>query len=208
MAKVSSNPTSRRFVQAYNEYGFLSLNSALLKPEVYQKILNENGGGERFLDFLEAAGDTYTMSSRTLKILSKGQSQRVVRNNAQIATGAAGADVTFVVYTGDRTTLPGDDGVYIQVGDVLLCPADYQTAGEPRTYFVSAYNTSTYTATLKPFAADGNTITQAQIGTAVPAQTEWVVLGSKHGFGTGQPDGRVFVISEREYKTDITKDSY
>lgn len=201
MGQVASNPSSYTFVQAYNEYGWKSLNdSTLLKPQVYNEILLQNGGGERMLDFLRLMKDgEYSMSRRSLDIISEGQRERVLTSTNAISVGTAGAQISFTVTPDNSGTI---NGIWVQVGDTIIIPGDYQTDGEDHEYYVDGVTgTATKTITATPLNSSG------RIGTEVPIGTEFVVGGNKNGWGTGQPEGKVDVKQKRTYYAELSKAS-
>lgn len=196
-------PTVTPRVGNYNEAHWRPLIEQRLDPGYFLETFRY-GMGSYYFDFMEMANRTMQLWTDNPKVYEKLEWENTVKIQSQIATGAAGADITLVVSTDDRDT---NNKVPIKVGDGIVIPAQYQTPGEDRIYVITAYVAGTFTATLSPLSADGNTITASQIGTAIPAGTTLKIHAYFTGRGTELPDGKYNYRLIREYQTQIIKNT-
>lgn len=147
------------------------------------------GVADQFLSFLRMPDTEITLTTRKPKFFEQLPVQADVKINAQIAAGAAGANLSLVVHTDDR-----DNGrVPIKVSQSVLIPGAYTTSGDDEAYNCTAYNSGTFTATLVPHQ-DTN-----QVAVNIPAGTVLKLHGTYHGVETDQPEAVFTKRVERSY---------
>ena len=195
-----SFPTTNSKVAAYNINSWIPLMDQRIDKGFFLETW-KYGLGSYVFDFLEMCGRTMNIWSRTPKIFERLEWEYTLKVGTQIATGAAGADISFTI---DADDVDAYGNVPVSVGDSFIIPAQYQTPAEDRVYVITDIDGSNV-VTAKPLSADGNTITESQIGTAVPADTVLAVGSYYTGTGTGLPDGRRTYPVERAYATQIIK---
>lgn len=177
-----------------------------LEPQVFKQLFQQDGGGYKMLDFMDACGYVGTVSARSLTILEEGVPDRVVTLGANVSTGAAGADFTFTLAAGDYDA---NGNSILRDGDEIVVPGAYQTGGEDRNYRVTRSGSAgAYTYTAKPFIRAGTNVAAARIGTLIPAGTELIIISNAHGIGTGQPEGKTDGLYSYSFLTKIIKDAY
>lgn len=198
---AQTQPTVTPKVGNYNAAQWVPLMDQRL-DQGYFKEIGRYGLNSYIFDFLELCGRTMNLTTRTPKIFEKLEWENTVKIVGPIGTGAAGADISFVVHADD---VDAYGNLPIAEGESVVIPAIYQSEAEDRTYVVTDITTTTVTAS--PLSADGSTgyPTESQIGTAVPVGTT-LSLGSYYtGVGTGLPNGRNNYRAERSYSTQIIK---
>jgi hypothetical protein len=153
------------------------------------------GVADQFLTFLRMPDREFTLTTRKPKFFEQLPLQADVKLNAAIAVSSAGDPLSLVVHTDDR-----DNGrVPIKVADSIIIPGAYTTSGDDEQYTITAYNSSTYTATLTPHVATN------QVATEIPASTVLKIHGSYHGHQTDQPEGMFTKRVERSYTVGYCK---
>lgn len=162
----------------------------------YLADIERYGFADRVLNFLRMPDREISISSRKNKVFEKLPTQADVTNNAEIATSVAGASMTFVVSTNDRSTT---GAVPIQASEAILVPGAYTISGNDAVFVVQSYVAATFTATLYP--ADST----EGVATAIPADTVFKIHGSYHGFETNQPNGKRTKRVSRTYKNGLCK---
>jgi hypothetical protein len=200
---ANSYPTSYTKVGEYNFGEWATLFNARF-DDTYQQEIDRYGLGSHFMDGLMLAGNTTNISNRTPKVFERVEWEATVQTGSVINTGAAGANISFVINASDRDA----SGNYpVAVGDGLVIPAANQATGENRIYVITGIVTGTHTVTAAPLSADGNTVTESEISVAVASGTRLKIHSYYTGYGTGQPPGHNTVRAERTYYTQIIKTS-
>jgi hypothetical protein len=162
----------------------------------YLADIERYGFADRVLNFLRMPEREISISSRKNKVFEKLPTQADIKNNAQIATSVAGAAMTFVVSTDDRSTT---GAVPLQVSEAILVPGAYTISGNDAVFTAQAYDSGTFTFTLYP-----NDQTEG-VAVAIPADTVFKIHGSYHGYETNQPNGKRTKRVERSYSNGLCK---
>ncbi len=194
-------PTVTAKVGNYTNAQWVPLMDQRLDPGFFLETFRY-GLGSYFFDFMNLAKRTMNLTTRTPKIFEKLEWESTLKINTEIATGAAGADISIVVHTDDRDAY---GNVPIKVGDGVLIPGQNEATGEDRIYVIHTYVAGTFTATASPLSADGATITESQISTAVSAASVLKIHSNYNAPGTGLPSGKNNYRVQRSYSTQIIK---
>lgn len=194
-AKTFPNATPK--VGSYNQAAWVPLMDSRLDPGYLKEVL-KYGLNSYIFDFMEICGRTMDLSTRTPKIFEKGEWENTVKIVGPIATGAAGADISFVVHADD---VDAYGNLPIAERESVVIPAQYQATGEDRTYVVTDITGTTVTAT--PLSGNGSSgyPTESQISVAVPAAIT-LSFGSYYTApGMSLPEGRNDYRTVRQYNT-------
>lgn len=196
-------PQTGTHVSQWNFANWASLFDARF-DEGYLSEIQRYGLGSHYMDFLQLADATTSVTTRVPKVFEKLEWENTCETGTEIAiSGAAGDPIQFTIAASD---IDAAGNRPIQVGDGLVIPRAYQAPNQDRIYVVTAIDGS-HVVDAEPLSADGTTITASEIDVAVPTGTVLKVHSNYYGPGTGQPLGHYSVRAEREYPTTIIKTS-
>ena len=194
-----------------------SLYSAEAVPQVWKTWVKRYGNLSLMTDFLTIAGQTGVCKSRTLTTLEEGAFKRYITLAKPSAytygvdTGAAGASITIKPATTDFDSNSANG--LLRLYDVIEIPGAYQTANEPRLYWVSAVGSGTdgtygveYTCIPLSNSGAAGTLTQAQIGTAVPVGTKIAIVTRAEIIGSSATRGITVGSYSRTHSTQIFRE--
>ena len=176
---------------SYNE--IVSIYDARLDTGYFAEV-ERYGNLDRVLNFLNMPEREISIASRKPKVFEMLPVQADVKNESEVATSVAGAAMTFVVATSDRTTT---GSIPLQASEGIIVPGTHTISGNDAIFV--CHSISTYTATLYP--AD---ITEG-ISVAIPAGTVLKIHGSYKAFETGQPGSKRTKRVERPYSVGLCK---
>jgi len=205
---VTIAKTTSEIVASYWGTGWVSKNSAIVKPEYRKQLYEKWGKGIGMADFYRMAGRTEDVPNQTIYIVQKEAPLATVTTLGAISTGDAGAGISFKIATTDYDT---SYNCPLRAGDEVLIPTAYQYVGcrIPRAYRVMSISGSTNDKTFacEPFAEAATYVTDSQIVTAVPTGTELAVTTNSFAVGTGQPAGMTDDFTTMTFKPRIVKES-
>lgn len=207
MAKPIVPPEVLAKVSNFNNAEWVSTFSSFIKDDVYPTLIERYGYGDRIFDYIDMANQTTTIRNRQLRVFEEGTMEATIKIGTAIATGAAGANITFKV---DVDDIDANGNVPVRASDNIIIPGVYQTSGEDRGYRISTITKNSAVdvdIVAVPYNNAGTFATAAQIGMTVPADTILCINGGQSGIGTGQPDGKTRSWFERTYETSIIKES-
>lgn len=197
-------------VSSYYNGPYLSVNSAVVKPQVYKTMFQQYGPGLTLLQWVRSAEQVINVPYSTYITAIEQQSPlAAIKINSAIAAGAAGADITIILHADNY-----DANSYnpVRLYDTILIPAEYQpsTVYTSRLYQVVTQATTTLTndtLTCRPLNNAGTDVTASQISTEVPANS-WLALGyTPYARGTGQPAGKTQGYTSRTYYPWLLKET-
>lgn len=195
-------PTVASRVGEYNFKNWASIFSARF-DEGYLEEISRYGLGSYFMDFLQLADYTMSITTRTPKVFETLEWENTVKTGTQIAISvAAGDPISFDIHADDIDAV---GQLPVQVTDGLVIPAYYEANSSNAIYVIVDITGTTVTA--EPLSADGTSIAASEIAIAIPIGTTLKVHSSYHGYGTGQPKGTNMTRAIREYTTQIVKTS-
>jgi hypothetical protein len=190
-----------------------SIYSFELVPQIWKEVFYIYGNSFDLFEFLNLMGNTMNIKGRNLKIFEQAAIEKPITladigTGVGIATGAAGATISFKISTADYDT---NNNPPLRVGDSILIPRAYQTNTakeyEYRVMSVSG-TTNTLTFVAMPFNKAGTSFTAAQIATAVPIGTKLAVTRDSYGTGTRQPSGTTYGSLQRTFYSGINKETF
>jgi len=197
-------------VSAYYNGPYLSVNSAVVKPQVYKTMFQQYGPGLTLLQWVRSAEKVVDVPwSSYITAIEQQSPLAAIKIGAAIATGDEGADITIVLHDDNYDA---NDYNPVRLYDTILIPAEYQpaTVYTSRLYQVvtRATDANPYdTLTCRPFAADGTYVTDSQISTEVPTNS-WLALGyTPYARGTGQPAGKTVGYTSRSHYPFLLKET-
>lgn len=164
MATTNPAVKSNTVTAGYNQQ-FNTIYDAMLKPQVFGELIELYGKGLGIFDMIHFAGNTIDVKGHKQTVWSQGAIQKPITLSTAIATGSAGADITFKVNTTEYDT---NNKTFLSVKDAILIPETYMgtTSNGPAKYQVVSKsgtgNDITYTA--KPFLSTYQVTTQVAIG--------------------------------------------
>jgi len=178
MALTKQSVSSNTVAAGYNK-NFNTIYDAMLKPQVFGELIDLYGKGLGIFDMLYFAGNVVDVKGHKQTVWSQGAIQKPITLLGTIATGAAGADITFKIATAEYDA---NYKTFLSVNDAILIPEDYMgsTSSGPAKYQVTATSGSTndITYTASPF------LSTYQVTTAVPTATKLMVTGGNYAPGS------------------------
>lgn len=195
-------PTVGTRVGEFNFANWASIFSARF-DEGYLEEIRRYGLGSYFMDFLQMADYTTTITNRNPKIFEILEWENTCKVGTEIAVSAAAGDpISFDIHADDIDSV---GQLPVQVTDGLVIPGYYEANGRNAIYVIIDITGTTVTA--EPLSADGTSIAASEVAIAIPVGTILKIHASYHGYGTGQPKGYNSVRAIREYSTQIVKTS-
>lgn len=194
--------------QSYPKQAWVSINSDHIAPQVHAKLIKRYGHLIGLFDYANMPQNRIYVKNHDYTIWSKWSSQRAIRIASAVATGSAGADIEIVMHS----SMKDDNGNFPvrQYFDIII-PGKYQTSGYTRIYNVVSVSTTTLdndTLTCRPYSASGTYITEAQIGTQIPADTYLITGGSAFAPGTPQPTSMIESYTSEIFRCRILKETW
>lgn len=196
-------PTVGTKVGQYNFDNWATLFSARF-DEAYMEEIDRYGLGSHFMDFLQLADYTTTISNRSPKVFETLEWENTLKTGTAIAVSvAAGDPISFDIHADD---IDSEGQIPAQVSDGLVLPGYYETNNRNAIYVITDITGTTVTA--EPLSADGTGgSAQSEVAIEVPIGTVLKVHANYFGYGTGQPTGENSVRTTRQYETQIIKTS-
>lgn len=194
--------------QSYPTQAWVSINSTHIAPQVHAKLIKRYGRMIGLFDFANMPQNRIYVKNHDYTVWSKWSSQRAIRIATAISTGSAGDDISIVMHSSMRDS---NGNFPVRVGFDVIIPGKYQTGGYTRVYRVMSTSETTYandTLSCKPYSASGTYITEAQIGTQVPADTYLITGGSSWAPGTGQPTSLIESYTSEIFRCRILKETW
>lgn len=170
----------------------LTVESNTLEDQEYGQLVQLYGDQLRMWDLLMLANKFTDVKGRTVKVLEEGAILDTVDVGTEVATGAAGADITVVSTKGGG-----------RVGFSVGIPAKYTGLDRAVNYKITArtYSAPNYTYTLSPWNDE------YQITVAIPVGQKLYVGASAYAPGTGQPAAQRRSWYSHTHKTRIMKET-
>jgi hypothetical protein len=198
---------STSLVYAHNlTQQYLSKND--IKDDVIHRKLFERYGKSFYaVDFFEnspGSVDFFPYDSRGIISIEKEAPRPVVRVGSEIATGLAGADISFTIHA---DSLDANNYPTIRENETIFISATYQPTAvyEDREYLITDITGTTVTAS--PLNNAGTDKTASQISTAIPVGTYLSIGATMYAVGTNQPPGKVESYTTNTHHFRILKDS-
>jgi len=171
MALQNANYRESTFNQSWYDQTFRSTYALELMPQTFGEVIDRYGRGLSFASFLNLAGRTMGVKSKSITIFEKGAPTRPVTTSIPI-TAAPVNGVAVTLNVGD-----GSDA-YMRSGFSIIIPASYTDSSFPQELHVTG-TAGNWVGTLKD--------PTVSITTAVSAA--YLAVGaSTFGYGTDQPD--------------------
>lgn len=202
MATTNPAVQSNTVTAGYNQQ-FNSIYDAMLKPQVFGELIELYGKGLGIFDMLYFAGNTIDVKGHKQTVWSQGAIQKPISLEGTIATGAAGADITFEVADAEYDA---NGKTFLAVKDAILIPEDYMgtTSNGPAKYqIVSKTGTApAETFTAKPF------LSTYQVTVTVPTATKLMVTGGNYAPGSQGASSKSRGWYSEDYYTAIKRAAY
>ena len=190
-------------IRVEGNYGaqFLSLHSVMQKDQYLPDLYRTYGRAFDVLDFFWMVSKPGLVKNRTVKLWEIGNIKSNITTSTAIATGAAGADITFKINANDYDT---NGNPAVRIHQIVYIPQSYQpTAINIRQNYqvVSrSGNAGDYTFTARPFNAS------AQISAEVPIGTTLSLGALQMAPGSGAVAGTTQATFERSFNTAILRE--
>jgi len=196
---VSSNTVTAGYNQQFN-----TIYDAMLKPQIFGKLIDLYGKGLGIFDMIHFAGNTIDVKGHKQTVWSQGAIQKPITLLTAIATGGgAGADVTFKINTAEYDT---NYKTFLAVKDAILIPEDYMgtTANGPAKYQIVSKSgtTNDITYTAKPFLSTYNVTVE------VPLGTKLMVTGGNYAPGSQGASSKSRGWYSKDYYTAIKRAAF
>ena len=199
----------------------------VVMPDIQETLVERYGPSFGWFEMMHLTGAEYAMPNRQHSIFEEDSIERLVMiGTGGIATGAAGASITFTL---DSSMYDSMGGSVLQVQDSIVIPQQCINSGAAvidYEYVIQSISTqapvanTTYTAVpyyagtpwVKGIVIGGDstaaTFASAAITTAIPAGT--LLMMGKSGFAaeTDQPNGTNTNWFKRTYTTGIAKKAW
>jgi len=196
-----TSPTSEVYQSNYN-IPWVNKND-IIDTVWYPRMFKRYGEGLTALDWFEAAGQTMDISNEEIKHLERLSPLKTIITAADIAVGAAGADITVVIAA---ASMDDNDLHPARVGFSIIVPAAYQIDAikKSREYRIQSFATTVTdddTLTCSPLADD------SRIGTQLDSGIELMIGPSSYAEGSTQPVGTTEDYATRTHKSRLYKDA-
>ena len=100
MSTTNQAVQSNTVTAGYNS-NFNSIYEAMLKPQVFGKLIDLYGKGLGIFDMIHFAGNTIDVKGAKQTVWSQGAIQKPITLLGEISTAGAGVDITFKIATGE-----------------------------------------------------------------------------------------------------------
>jgi hypothetical protein len=196
-------PTVGSKVGQYNFANWATIFNARF-DENYMEEISRYGLGSHFMDFLQLADYTTSITNRNPKLFETLEWENTVKVGTEIAvSGSPGDPISFDIHADD---IDAQGQIPVQVNDGLVLPGYYEENNRNAIYVITDITTNTVTA--EPLSADGTGGSAvSEVAIAVPVGTVLKVHSNYWGYGTGQPTGENSSRAVRTYTTQIVKTS-
>jgi len=195
---VSSNTVTAGYNQQFN-----TIYDAMLKPQVFGKLIDLYGHGLGIFDMLHFANNIIDVKGKKQTVWSQGAIQRPITTLTNISTGSAGADITFKVDTSEYDT---NNKTFLAINDAILIPEDYMgsTSNGPAKYQIMSKSgtTNDITYTASPF------LNAYQITVQVPLGTKLMVTGGNYAPGSQGASAKSRGWTSVDYYTAIKRRAF
>lgn len=202
MATTNQSVVSNTVTAGYNK-NFNSIYEAMLKPQIFGQLIDLYGQGLGIFDMLYFAGNTIDVKGHKQTVWSQGAIQKPITLLGTIATGSAGASITFKIATADYDT---NYKTYLSLNDAILIPEDYMgsTSNGPAKYQITSKSgtTNDITYTAMPF------LSTYQVTVTVPTTTKLQVTGGNYAPGSQGASSKSRGWTSVDYYTAIKRAAF
>lgn len=202
MSVTNQAVVSNTVTAGYNKQ-FNTIYDAMLKPQIFGELIDLYGKGLGIFDMIYFAGNIIDVKGHKQTVWSQGAIQKPITLLGTIATGAAGADVTFKIATAEYDT---NYKTYLAVNDAILIPEDYMgtTSNGPAKYQIVSKSgtTNDITYTARPF------LSTYQVTVTVPTTTKLMVTGGNFAPGSQGASAKSRGWTSADYYTAIKRRAF
>ena len=202
MATTNKAVASNTVTAGYNK-NFNSIYEAMLKPQVFGKLIDQYGQGLGVFDMLHFAKHTINVKGHKQTVFSQGALQKPITLLGEISTAGAGVAITFKIATSEYDA---NYKTFLAVKDAIFIPEDYMgdTSNGPAKYQISSKSGSTndITYTALPF------LSTYVLTSAVPTTTKLQVTGGNYAPGSQGASPKSRGWTDVDYFTAIKRRSF
>jgi hypothetical protein len=203
MSTTTNQAVVSNTVTAGYNLQFNTIYDAMLKPQIFGELIDLYGKGLGIFDMIHFAGNTIDVKGHKQTVWSQGAIQKPITLLGTIATGSAGADITFKIATAEYDT---NYKTFLSVNDAILIPEEWMgtTSNGPAKYQVVSKSGSTndITYTAKPF------LSAYQVTIAVPTTTKLMVTGGNYAPGSQGASAKSRGWYSQDYYTALKRRAF